>query len=207
MAARAGGDQALTTADVVRFLRAGISERTILLEVQSRGFGESSTGARDGAPRGGGERDADRGPAARRAGEKPPVAASDRPAAPERDVDSDRRGALVEHFRGRHPRRARARLRPRQERPARDRAARARTSASWTTASRRRSRSSAASGAPAHRAGAGHEPQHAEQDPCRWNERSRYFIDILEPADQILVIDLQRPRPRRPGLHVRPGSR
>jgi len=40
MAARAGGDQALTTADIVRFLKASISEHTILLEVQSRGFGE-----------------------------------------------------------------------------------------------------------------------------------------------------------------------
>jgi VWFA-related protein len=47
MAARAGGDQALTTADVVRFLKANISEHTILLEVQSRGFGETLDQARE----------------------------------------------------------------------------------------------------------------------------------------------------------------
>jgi VWFA-related protein len=47
MAARAGGDQALTTADIVRFLKANISEHTILLEVQSRGFGEPLDQARE----------------------------------------------------------------------------------------------------------------------------------------------------------------
>jgi VWFA-related protein len=47
MAARAGGDQALTTSDVVRFLKANISEHTILLEVQSRGFGEPLDQARE----------------------------------------------------------------------------------------------------------------------------------------------------------------
>jgi len=40
--AAAGGaaDDPLTTADVVRFLRAGLSERTILIELRDRGFGE-----------------------------------------------------------------------------------------------------------------------------------------------------------------------
>jgi len=40
--AAAGGaaDDPLTTADVVRFLRAGLSERTILVELRDRGFGE-----------------------------------------------------------------------------------------------------------------------------------------------------------------------
>jgi VWFA-related protein len=47
IAARAGGDQALMTADVVRFLKANISEHTILLEVQSRGFGEALDRARE----------------------------------------------------------------------------------------------------------------------------------------------------------------
>jgi VWFA-related protein len=37
-APRAGSDPALTTADLVRFLQAGISEHTILAELQSRGF-------------------------------------------------------------------------------------------------------------------------------------------------------------------------
>ncbi len=41
LAGRAGGDAALTTADVVRFLRAGIGERTILTELGERGFGET----------------------------------------------------------------------------------------------------------------------------------------------------------------------
>jgi VWFA-related protein len=40
LAAAARGDAPLTAADVVRFLRAGISERTILLELDGRGFGE-----------------------------------------------------------------------------------------------------------------------------------------------------------------------
>ena len=47
MAARAGGDQALTTADIVGFLKAHISEHTILLEVQGRGFGETLDQARE----------------------------------------------------------------------------------------------------------------------------------------------------------------
>jgi VWFA-related protein len=40
--AAAGGaaDDPLTTADLVRFLRAGLSERTILIELHDRGFGE-----------------------------------------------------------------------------------------------------------------------------------------------------------------------
>jgi VWFA-related protein len=45
---RARGDAALTTADVVRFLRAGISEHTILTELRERGFGEALTEAHEG---------------------------------------------------------------------------------------------------------------------------------------------------------------
>jgi VWFA-related protein len=41
LAGRATGDGALTTADLVRFLRAGISEHTILAELRERGFGEA----------------------------------------------------------------------------------------------------------------------------------------------------------------------
>jgi VWFA-related protein len=41
LAAVARAEPPLTTADVVRFLRAGISERLILAEVQSRGFSEA----------------------------------------------------------------------------------------------------------------------------------------------------------------------
>jgi VWFA-related protein len=40
LAVGARGDEPLTTADVVRFLRAGISEHTILTEVRARGFAE-----------------------------------------------------------------------------------------------------------------------------------------------------------------------
>ena len=41
LAARATGQAALTTGDIVRFLRAGISEHTILTELRERGFGEA----------------------------------------------------------------------------------------------------------------------------------------------------------------------
>jgi VWFA-related protein len=41
MATMARADPPLTTADVVRFLHAGISEPTILVELKSRGFGET----------------------------------------------------------------------------------------------------------------------------------------------------------------------
>ena len=41
------GDAALTTADVARFLKAGISERTILAELGSRGFAEALDAARE----------------------------------------------------------------------------------------------------------------------------------------------------------------
>lgn len=47
VAAGATGDATLTTADVVRFLRAGISEGTILAELQARGFGEALDEARE----------------------------------------------------------------------------------------------------------------------------------------------------------------
>jgi VWFA-related protein len=47
LAGRARGDVALTTADVVRFLRAGISEHTILTELGERGFGEALDEARE----------------------------------------------------------------------------------------------------------------------------------------------------------------
>jgi VWFA-related protein len=47
MAALARGDAPLTTADLVRFLKASISERTILLELQGRGFGEPLDLARE----------------------------------------------------------------------------------------------------------------------------------------------------------------
>jgi VWFA-related protein len=40
MAAGASGEAPLTTADIVRFLQAGISERTILAELRERGFAE-----------------------------------------------------------------------------------------------------------------------------------------------------------------------
>jgi len=54
IAALAGAVEAeapLGTADVVRFLRAGISERTILVELKERGFGEALDDARESALR------------------------------------------------------------------------------------------------------------------------------------------------------------
>ena len=50
-ALRAGGDAPLTTADVLRFLKAGISESTILTELQSRGFAEPLDEAHESALR------------------------------------------------------------------------------------------------------------------------------------------------------------
>jgi VWFA-related protein len=47
LATAARGDAALTAADVVRFLRAGISEHTILTELVQRGFGEPLDTARE----------------------------------------------------------------------------------------------------------------------------------------------------------------
>jgi VWFA-related protein len=47
----ARGDGPLSTADVVRFLRAGISEHTILTELGSRGFGEALDQTREAALR------------------------------------------------------------------------------------------------------------------------------------------------------------
>jgi VWFA-related protein len=44
---RARADSSLVTADVVRFLRAGISEHTILVELGERGFGEPLDAARE----------------------------------------------------------------------------------------------------------------------------------------------------------------
>ena len=51
LAGQAAGDAALTTADIVRFLHAGISEHTILSELQSRGFAEPLDEARESALR------------------------------------------------------------------------------------------------------------------------------------------------------------
>jgi VWFA-related protein len=50
-ASLARSDAPLTTADVVRFLRVGISERTILVELQGRGFVETLDGPRENALR------------------------------------------------------------------------------------------------------------------------------------------------------------
>jgi VWFA-related protein len=51
MAGGVRADAPLTTADVVRFLRAGISEQTILVELQGRGFGETLDPQREAALR------------------------------------------------------------------------------------------------------------------------------------------------------------
>ncbi len=51
VATGAGSEGPLTAADVVRFLQAGISERTILAELQGRGFGEPLDGAREASLR------------------------------------------------------------------------------------------------------------------------------------------------------------
>jgi VWFA-related protein len=51
LAAVARGDTPLTTADLIRFLKAGISESTILTELKSRGFGETLDQAHETALR------------------------------------------------------------------------------------------------------------------------------------------------------------
>lgn len=51
IAGGASGDAVLTTADVVRFLKVGISERTILAELQTRGFAEALDQPREAALR------------------------------------------------------------------------------------------------------------------------------------------------------------
>jgi VWFA-related protein len=51
LAVGAHSDELLTTADLVRFLKAGISESTILTELKNRGFGEPFNGAREAALR------------------------------------------------------------------------------------------------------------------------------------------------------------
>ena len=51
LAAGARGDDPLTTADLVKFLHAGISERTILAELHDRGFGEMLDPPRESALR------------------------------------------------------------------------------------------------------------------------------------------------------------
>src|SRR5262245_11470001 len=51
LAVGARGDELLTTADVVRFLKAGISESTILTELGQRGFGEPLDDSREAALR------------------------------------------------------------------------------------------------------------------------------------------------------------
>src|SRR6185503_10274172 len=47
LAGRVRGDDPLATADLVRFLRAGITERIILAELRDRGFGEPLDSARE----------------------------------------------------------------------------------------------------------------------------------------------------------------
>jgi VWFA-related protein len=51
LAGRASGDGPLSTQDLVRFLQAGISEKTVLAELQSRGFAEPLDIEREGALR------------------------------------------------------------------------------------------------------------------------------------------------------------
>ena len=51
IAGGASGDAVLTTADVVRFLKVGISERTIIAELQTRGFAEALDQPREAALR------------------------------------------------------------------------------------------------------------------------------------------------------------
>ena len=72
------GEAALTSADVVRFLKAGISERTILLELQGRGYAERLDGAREAELRAAGASDT-LVAAVRRAAASGPVAASVEP--------------------------------------------------------------------------------------------------------------------------------
>ncbi|HEY2946415.1 MAG TPA: VWA domain-containing protein [Vicinamibacteria bacterium] len=51
VAAGVNAEDPLTTADLIRFLRAGLSERTILTELKDRGFGEALDATREAALR------------------------------------------------------------------------------------------------------------------------------------------------------------
>ena len=176
MAIGVRGDDPLATADLVRFLRAGISERIILAELRDRGFGEPLDSARETQLRdAGATRDPDRRRAARRARVRtrgggagaagrrssteppPPAATPDFPTATTPRSRSD--------LQRQHPHRARARLRPRQAREPRhgapgrglpDRGGR--EEAGGHLLQRR-------AAAPAHRARPRREREHGEQDP------------------------------------------
>ncbi len=84
LAGRATGDAALTTADVVRFLRAGISERTILTELRERGFGEALDEAHEAELRAAGASETLVVAVRRAAPASKPAAAPAAPPAPER---------------------------------------------------------------------------------------------------------------------------
>jgi VWFA-related protein len=81
LAVGARGDEPLTTADVVRFLRAGISEHTILTEVRDRGFAEPLDATHEATLRAAGASET-LIVAVRRAAAAAPSAASPAPAPP-----------------------------------------------------------------------------------------------------------------------------
>lgn len=79
VAAGTGGDAPLTSLDVVRFLRAGISERTILSELQTRGFAETLDPAREASLREAGASETLVAAVRRAAPAEPPAPASPAP--------------------------------------------------------------------------------------------------------------------------------
>ena len=135
LAALAGAavrEDALTTADLVRFLRAGISEKVILAELHERGFGEPLDDARESTLREAGATET-LVVAVRRAapaGTAPPAPgrSSPRPRGTASRLAVQRREAARADLRRQRPHRARAGLRPRQARRRRCSASTARTS-------------------------------------------------------------------------------
>ena len=158
LAVAARGDGALTAADVLRFLRAGISEHTILLELQTRGFGEPLDDTREASLRAAGATEtlvvALRRAATAGAGGSGPGRASRPAQRPERAVI--RRG---------HAHGARPGLGARQ-----DGAAGARPTGRELPRDGQRAGAGGLAVQPrapaaAHRAGARHQQEHGQQDP------------------------------------------
>ena len=211
LAAAARGDAPLTTADVVRFLQAGHQRA----HDPGRAAGPrvrraARRRARGRAARGRRQRDAGGGRAPRRAGRAAARRAGRRP----------RRRAAA----GPAPR-----LPPRAGPRASTFGATARSvrvrSPCWTSAASRcwactatdfqlSEDGTAAAGdllqrraaAPAHRAGPRREREHGATRCDEVADALRHFIDLLEPADEILVITFSDRRARRPGLHLRPRA-
>ena len=210
MAGGARADAPLSAADVARFLRAGISEQTILTELKSRGFGEPLDATREATLREAGASETLMVAIRRVAPAPTPAREARRDAGAERLRAGGRGhadGCARADVRGGEPHRARARLGSRRQGRARAGPARrglphlGRRQAAGCDALQR--------GAPPAAPGAGARPQpeHGEQDPPGRGGAPAFHqparADRRDPGHHV-----QRPAARRPGLHLRsPAAR